>query len=34
VSLGVAAGIWILAVIPLGTAYLQAATDLRTYVAA
>ncbi len=32
-ALGVAAGIWILAVIPLGTAYLQAATDLRTYVA-
>ncbi len=26
-----AVGIWILAVVPLGTAYLQAATDLRTY---
>jgi hypothetical protein len=33
VSLVVAAGIWILAVVPLGTAYLQAATDLRTYAA-
>jgi hypothetical protein len=31
--LGAAAGIWILAVVPLATAYLQAATDLRTYAA-